>query len=126
MKKYIAYFFISIYLFSFTEAREILKLPNLVEHYISHIINNENTSIYSFIKMHYLDDQVLDSDFNQDMKLPFKKVEAVYAANISLPVLFTYHLQIPTFYKEKTLIYSKSQDFKSSFLESIFRPPILG
>ena len=125
MKNFLTSFLLAIYLFSFTEAREVLKFPNLIEHYISHKISNKNTSIFSFIKMHYLDDQVLDSDFNQDMKLPFKKVEVVHSVTISLPVLFTYHFQIPDFFKEKTLIYSKSQHFKSSLLDSIFRPPIL-
>lgn len=72
MKKYIIYFLICTYLFSSSEVRQMLKLPNLIEHYISHKIVDSGTSLYSFLKMHYVDEQLRDKDYQQDMKLPFK------------------------------------------------------
>lgn len=72
MKKYIIYFLICTYLFSSSEVRQMLKLPNLIEHYISHKIVDSGTSLYSFLKMHYVDEQFRDKDYQQDMKLPFK------------------------------------------------------
>lgn len=72
MKKYITYFLICTYLFSFSEVRQILKMPNLIEHYISHKIIDNGTSVFSFVKMHYLDEHGVDGDYHQDMKLPFK------------------------------------------------------
>ena len=49
-----------------------MKMPNLIEHYISHKIIDNGTTVFSFIKMHYLDEHGVDGDYHQDMKLPFK------------------------------------------------------
>ena len=75
MKKSLVYVLLFVYLFSFPEMRQLLKVPNLVEHYISHKIKDRNTTLYSFIKMHYLDEQKQDADYKQDMQLPFKKIK---------------------------------------------------
>jgi hypothetical protein len=49
-----------------------MKLPKLIEHYIAHEVSNSETTLFSFFKMHYLDETVKDADYDQDMKLPFK------------------------------------------------------
>ncbi|MBU4537793.1 MAG: hypothetical protein L6264_09195 [Weeksellaceae bacterium] len=127
MKRPIIHFFLCIYLLSFTEVKQLLKLPNLVEHYISHTITNKNTTLISFVKMHYLDKQAVDSDYKQDMKLPFKTHEAsTFMVNpLTIPENFGFDVNIPRTFKEKTLIFSYSPNYASNPLASIFRPPIL-
>ncbi|MGS0747018.1 hypothetical protein [Halpernia sp. GG3] len=63
MKKWILYFMVFTYLTSFCEVRQIVKLPNLVSHYITHKIANPSITIYAFFKMHYLDKQIKDKDY---------------------------------------------------------------
>ncbi|KMQ70922.1 MULTISPECIES: hypothetical protein [Chryseobacterium] len=86
MKKWISYFFICAYLLSFPEARQILKFPTLVEHFISHKLRDHQTTFASFLKMHYLEDHGIDADYSQDMKLPFKVQDSShYSLNIIVP-----------------------------------------
>lgn len=72
MRKGIAIFLLSIMVFTGTEAKQLLKLPFLVEHYISHKELNIDLTLAEFIKMHYAKDVKIDDDFAEDMKLPFK------------------------------------------------------
>lgn len=105
----------------------MLKIPNFVEHYISHKITNSSISVFSFIKMHYLDDHKVDADYHQDMKLPFKTHETnTFVANpLTIPENFGFAVNLPQLFKEKTLIFSYSPNYSSNPLGSIFRPPIL-
>lgn len=74
MKRFILIFLIFSYSFSSTQAYQLLKLPVLVEHYISHKKSSEMT-FWEFIKIHYLQEMKKDADFAKDQKLPFKTVE---------------------------------------------------
>ena len=125
MKNFLTSFLLAIYLFSFTEAREVLKFPNLIEHYISHKISNKNTSIFSFIKMHYLDDQVLDSDFNQDMKLPFKKHDfSCYNLAIQdLPKTFEFYFSEINIFEKKDKNFYYFLNFSEGKSFSFYPPP---
>lgn len=125
MKKYIAYFFIVIYLFSFTEVRQVLKLPVLVEHYISHKLRDHGTTFTDFFTMHYLEDHGIDGDYDQDMKLPFKKIDF---SSISLvpsvapkKIEFSFEHKCLNLENEHNFAYSES--FYPSVLQKIWRPP---
>ncbi|MGZ5196699.1 MAG: hypothetical protein ACXWVZ_01985 [Kaistella sp.] len=119
--------FLCIYLLSFTEVRQLLKFPNLVEHYVFHKISSENTTLFSFLKLHYLDENRVDSDYDQDMKLPFKTHEANTYSMISLwiPDSFRFVIKVPEIFRKKVPIFSYSTNYASNPLASIFRPPIL-
>lgn len=127
VKRPLIYFFLGIYLFSFTEVRQLTKFPNLVEHYIYHKIATENTTLFSFIKLHYLDENIADSDYEQDMKLPFKthEVNPYSMISLMLPEGFGLVIKVPEIYREKKPIFSYSLNYASNPLASIFRPPIL-
>ena len=75
MKRHFSIFILTIYLFSFTEVKEVLKIPALIEHYQEHKSENKNISIIGFIALHYLSGSQKDSDYEKDMKLPFKAHE---------------------------------------------------
>ncbi|ROI10680.1 hypothetical protein EGI11_01955 [Chryseobacterium sp. H3056] len=127
MKKLLVYFFLCLYLLSFTEARQFLKLPNLVEHYISHEIRGEKTTFLSFVKMHYLEDHGVDSDYSQDMDLPFKTHELNHCSFslLVIPEIFSIKLKAPENTEQKAQIFSYSFSHTSDAFASIFRPPIL-
>lgn len=87
MKKAASIFLITLFLFGSTEAYQLLKLPMLVNHYIKHKKGNTSLSFIGFLKMHYKKTIVVDDDFQQDQKLPFKTNDAdgLLTASISFP-----------------------------------------
>lgn len=58
-----------LYLVSFTEFREVLRLPLLVEHYAEHKNQVAEMSFLEFLVMHYESDVAHD---DRDSRLPFK------------------------------------------------------
>lgn len=75
MKRTAAIFLMSLYLISTTECYQLLKLPAFIVHFIRHSNEDPNTTLSSFIKMHYAEEMVYDDDWQQDMQLPFKTHE---------------------------------------------------
>lgn len=125
MKRWIIYLFLFAYLSNFTEARQLTKLPNLLEHYISHKLLNSEMSIFAFFKIHYLDEQILDKDYNQDMKLPFKAHD-VYISSILLnipPEKTTFNIQHQSIYVDVSSNFSYSEKFFPSVFQKIWEPP---
>lgn len=128
MRKYIAIFFLSVYLVAFTEARQVLKLPDLVQHFIAHKLRDHNTTLYSFIKMHYLDAPVKDADYKQDMKLPFKIHEMAFApvSIVPAPKVFDFSPILQSVPQTHISNFGYTEPFSDAGLSSVFRPPILG
>jgi hypothetical protein len=58
-----------IYLVSFTEFKEVLRLPVLIQHYGEHKDQVGEMSFLEFLVMHYETDEAHD---DMDNKLPFK------------------------------------------------------
>lgn len=58
-----------IYLISFTEFKEVLRLPLLVQHYGEHKAKAGELSFFEFLTMHYETDIAHD---DRDNRLPFK------------------------------------------------------
>lgn len=75
MRKLLAIFFLSVYLFSTTEASELLKFPMLVTHFIDHKVKDPELTLFGFFFLHYHGDHFenhpVDVDFQEDHKLPF-------------------------------------------------------
>ena len=128
MKKYTAYLLLCIYLFSFSEARQFLKLPHLVEHYYTHVEKDHSTTLFSFLKMHYWDNHGQDADYKEDMKLPFKTHDSQCHSN-------TFNCTIPQDYFEiafenqilfltSKAFFGYSEFIPSQSTHSIFRPPV--
>lgn len=59
-----------LYLVSTTELYQLLKIPDLVEHYCEHKALNPEMSLTAFLKTHY-NHPVKDGDYGKDQKLPF-------------------------------------------------------
>jgi hypothetical protein len=82
VKEKAAVFLLVIYLFGATDAYQLLKLPQLAGHYVKHKRESPYMTLGSFFKMHYIDPQPFDSDYKQDMRLPFKTVLNVYGRSL--------------------------------------------
>jgi len=53
---------------------EFAKVPFLVKHFVSHQQLDPSLTFIRFIEMHYFGQDLQDNDQQQDLKLPFKKV----------------------------------------------------
>lgn len=126
MKKLISIFLICIYLVSFTEAKEILKLPAFVEHFNEHKSENKNITVFKFIVMHYLSGSKKDKDYQEDMKLPFKTHDFSSFAFITFDIPKTLNLEITqpkNISNQKKVTYHHVLGFIIDNYQSIFQPP---
>ncbi|MEC5156704.1 hypothetical protein [Chryseobacterium sp. MP_3.2] len=125
MKKWLSYLLLLTYFTSFSEVRQIVKMPSLIEHFISHKIGNSDMSLYAFFKMHYIDDQIVDSDYNQDMNLPFKTLDFSNSAlTLNIPpekgIIMGKRNLVYVDFSNK---FSYSEKFYTSVYQNIWEPP---
>jgi hypothetical protein len=84
MKRLMATSLLFLYLTSFTEFSEILRLPILLEHYREHQSKVEDLSFMEFLTMHYETDVAHDET---DNSLPFKGHDhSCCSATVILPI----------------------------------------
>lgn len=82
-------------------------------------------SLYAFFKMHYIDEQIIDSDYKQDMKLPFKTHDFSSSAitlNIP-PEKATINLQRHLVHVDNSNNFSYSEKYYPSVFQQIWEPP---
>jgi hypothetical protein len=125
VRKFLTYFFIAAYLFSFTETRQVLKVPNLIEHYFFYKQHYANPTVFEFIKIHYLDKQEKDEDYDQDMQLPFKTHNfSIASVNLIFPpkeVKFDFEHSVLPINEQHNFVYAES--FYPSVFLKIWQPP---
>jgi len=105
---------------SATEISQLFKLPKLIEH-----VNAHQLSLWEFLCMHYGQGNVFDTDYNEDMKLPFKMENNTVALTSSayFPLLSTVNIIVPTEYTEKNNYVVTEQFILSCYLSNIWQPP---
>ena len=129
MKKTIAISFLFIFLFANTEIGQLLKLPNLIQHFFEHHEHEEeqNISFIDFVKSHYNDkNKHADTDKHDEHgNLPFKTI------NTSVNIAFVFENQ-KYFSFTKPLHFSFKSDvpfckefYTSSVFACIWLPPKL-
>ena len=82
-------------------------------------------SLYAFFKMHYIDEQIVDSDYKQDMKLPFKTHDfssSTITLNIP-PEKATINLQRHLVHVDDSKNFSYSEKYYPSVFQKIWEPP---
>lgn len=127
MKKILVYFMLLVYLFSFSEAKQLLKLPNLVEHFYSHTQKDQNTTLFSFLKMHYWDNHGKDSDYKEDMKLPFKTHDTqchAISSTTTPPKYFEFIFENYSFSIKSNSNFNYLEPVTFQQIHSVFRPPV--
>ena len=125
MKKLIPILFLSIYLVSATELHELLKLPQLIEHFMEHKSDNKQTNFFDFLFTDFSSSNDGDYVIEIDVNLPFKANDKCIG---SAPVAFVsnhfdYSIIKPVYSDKKS--YSKYTELfiQSSFLSTIWQPP---
>ena len=125
MKKAIVLFLISLYLLGATESYQLLKLPFLVEHYKTHQQYDNGISFSKFIKMHYFQQQTYDSDYQQDMQLPFKSSNRTVSL-LNFVTLFVPKQMVTAnvyFELSRTYLVINDEEHISYNYGNIFQPP---
>lgn len=111
---------IFFYLVSFTEFREVLRFPILVQHFVEHKSQVADMSFLEFLTMHYSTDQAHD---DQDMRLPFKDCSHSFAGQtVVLPL---HKIMLTEVTQKTTLIHSSLylQHEPQLLAVDIFQPP---
>lgn len=122
MNKLIAIFLLFVFMCANTSIVQLLKLPNLVEHYKEHksVSDEDSLSFIDFIKLHYSKNAKHSHEKHHD--LPFKTLE-----NTSSMIYFTMteNNQFVTisFFNPRKKIFHYHSTFKSNLLSSIWLPP---
>jgi hypothetical protein len=124
VKKLISILLLSLYLVSTTELYQLLKVPELIEHYCEHKALNPEMSLTAFLKTHY-DHPVKDGDYGKDQRLPF------IIHSIPLTLVFTINQGFSLETRNDLFQHIKShkipfydEDFYcKGFLNSVWEPP---
>ncbi len=125
MRKVTTIFLTALYILGATEAYQLLKLPFLFEHYKTHQKFNQQLTFSKFIDIHYFTTTTYDSDYQQDMQLPFKSsnrtVSLLNFDSYFIAKLFVEPILLFTSQKEHPLY--NDRDYASNKLDNIFQPP---
>jgi hypothetical protein len=125
LKKYISILFLTIYLFSTTEAIQLLKLPVIFQHFAEHKLEDKNITFFAFLDMHYMHGSPKDKDYDKDMKLPFKtSYDCISAVSLAIvPQIINLSFTKPKTFIEKKNYIILNQCISSAYLANIWQPP---
>jgi hypothetical protein len=125
VRKISAIVFLSIYLLSATEISQLLKLPKFIEHIREHRAEDSNISLWKFLCIHYGQGNVMDADYDEDMKLPFKaENNTAFLTNaVYFPLSSSVSIVRPTDFPEKRSFVLSEEFLLSSYLSNIWQPP---
>lgn len=126
MKKHLGIIILISYLCSYTELKELLKLPLLFTHFTEHSSHDHNLSFTDFISMHYHQEHDNDGDDAADRSLPFKSHDScVHSSSFNLYTQAA-SLFIKPFETELAQVQTQEKDFfYPSFSANIWQPPKL-
>lgn len=125
MKKVLAILLICVYTFGATEACQILKIPILIEHFNQHKSEHPSMSFIDFLVIHYNGKDVIDFDYEDDQRLPFKSFEnCISFTAFAVPPVYHLHSK-PKIYVKVSYPAFKKQFHSSLFTKGIFQPPKL-
>ncbi|TDR25650.1 hypothetical protein [Flavobacterium cheniae] len=123
MNKLIVYFLISVFMCANTSIGQLLKVPNLIEHYNEHKneLTTDSISFIDYIVSHYSKNAENNHD-HQD--LPFKTFDNS-SSILFVFSMITYQIQVvkPLISAKKKFFYNIS--FESNLIASIWLPPKL-
>ncbi len=125
LKKITSIFFLTLYLFSTTEANELLKLPVIFQHYAEHQQEDKSISFLQFLDIHYMHGSPKDKDYERDMQLPFKTPTQCISSIVPefVPLMPEISIDKPIELSENKKSFPKTQFILSSYLSNIWQPP---
>lgn len=126
MKRLLAIFSLLTFLHAHMAFGEVLKLPMLVQHYLEHIDEDKDITVFQFFVQHYTEgiDHNHQENHNHHDKLPFKTTDGHFSSVVSMVsppfVMVSHHtvaaaaLRMPAYHQ---------QDYSNAYLNSIWQPP---
>jgi hypothetical protein len=124
MKSLSAYIFFILYLFSTTEAYQVLKFPVILEHFHEHQKENKSITFLEFLDIHYMHGSPMDDDYERDMQLPFKRMNHhVTMTQAHVKDLTSPEISVTPPIEETDFIIVDDHTIHSRYLSSIFQPP---
>jgi len=123
MRRRTAILLLLIYTMGATELDQLLRVPLLVKHFVIHKSENPGITVAMFIKMHYIDRQLFDGDYLEDMQLPFKQADdhcLILATVVPEPLVTVYH-ETPLLPYEYNLFNNPYKPLLNG--GNIFKPP---
>ena len=120
MKRIVAISLLVLYINSYTELHELLRVPVLLEHYQEHREQVKDMSFVEFLCMHYKSDVSHD---NQDNQLPFKDADHAFTSSApAIPIQkITLLESVPLTQVTHFSVYRSSN--VAHHLADIFQPP---
>lgn len=126
MNKLIAFFLITVFMCANTSIGQLLKVPNLIEHYNEHKLDLGSKTTFSFkefIKIHYTKD--LENHHDEHHDLPFKTIDN-QINNLFTFVVLNFQFSVKKiFYKNQNSFFYRNSFHTNSF-SSIWQPPKVG
>lgn len=107
-----------------TSIREVIKTPQLFLHFIQHQKLNAEINFIAFMDMHYFGHDLNDNDDDEDMKLPFKKIDGHVHISTGVPAekLLTVKAVSFNVFTGRSSNYHRFHN--NPTYGSLFRPPI--
>jgi hypothetical protein len=87
MRKNFIIFFVIIHLLGNTELGQLLRIPQLISHYLQHHSQNPGIDFLGFITMHYFGDDGTTADDNLDKQLPCHNINHSSIAVVYSPMV---------------------------------------
>jgi hypothetical protein len=120
LKRFLALSLLVLYINSYTELHETLRLPVLLEHYAEHKQHMKDMSFWEFLVMHYKTDTSHD---DQDNRLPFKDKGHSFTAPVMALPFQKIALIETTPSTEVSHSSTYTEAYVASHLSDIFQPP---
>lgn len=102
---------------------EMFKMPQLVSHFLQHKSLNSDVSFLDFLDMHYFGEDLQDNDDEEDMKLPFKKIEGQSIISFAIPAKYLVVQRVKCFLVNSSKPNKQSPDHCDPIPGCLFRPP---
>ena len=126
MKKAVAIFFLSVYMLSFSEMHQFLRIPVLIQHFIEHRHQDPSISLLSFLSLHYIHQFEMDEDHQRDEQLPFRHADCcAVTTNLSCecPANTVMELPVRTVETKNEFILHNEDSHSLLSVADIFQPP---
>ncbi|WP_343693677.1 hypothetical protein [Chitinophaga sp.] len=125
MKRLISIGLLTVILLSSTEGIQLLKLPYIFKHFAQHHRQDSHLSFLGFLAMHYLHGSPHDSDYEEDMKLPFKRTDNCQLSQSAAYALPDQHiiLTIPQGLPRRVYTFYHTPFIPAGYLSCIWQPP---
>jgi hypothetical protein len=116
----------SIYMLSFSELHQFLRMPVLIQHFIEHRQKDPSVSLLSFLNEHYIHQYIKDADYQRDNQLPFRDSDCcavTTALNFECPATTVIELPARTTEIRNEYILHDEESHTLLSVADIFQPP---